>query len=183
MLMLGVQKVSPVYRLKSPLLTASWCLALASSDTIPKVSSTAWSSKVAANPMACGNTVAFPALATPCRASFHQSYLGIPNRSLAGESFIIREIFSSVVNRDNKSSALAAAGREGFFQGSICPFAIKTEHVIKTDSKIFFPGSIILFILLNIIMVQIVSGLNLRQLMKKTKEILSTLLQNDFLRN
>ena len=35
-----------------------------------------WESKgtfhVAARPMACGNTVAMPARATPCRASFHQ---------------------------------------------------------------------------------------------------------------
>ena len=30
------------------------------------------SSKVAARPIACGNTVAFPARATPCNASFHQ---------------------------------------------------------------------------------------------------------------
>jgi len=37
------------------------------------------SSNIAANPMACGNTVAVPALATPCNPSFHQLYLGIFN--------------------------------------------------------------------------------------------------------
>ena len=33
-------------------------------------------SQVAASPMACGKTVAVPARATPCKASFHQSYCG-----------------------------------------------------------------------------------------------------------
>ena len=37
-------------------------------------------------PIDCGNTVATPALATPCKASFHQLYAGILSRSIAGDS-------------------------------------------------------------------------------------------------
>src|SRR5690606_35493587 len=56
-------------------------------------------------PMACGNTVAPPARATPCRASFHQSYAGRPRRSIAGESFCICAAFSSSVIRDTRAAA------------------------------------------------------------------------------
>ena len=45
-------------------------------------------SNVAASAIDCGNTVASPARATPCSASFHQWYGFIPRRSIAGESII-----------------------------------------------------------------------------------------------
>ena len=41
-------------------------------DTASPICSMKSSSNVAAKPIACGKTVAVPALATPCRASFHQ---------------------------------------------------------------------------------------------------------------
>ena len=46
--------------------------ARASVDTASPICSMKSSSNVAAKPIACGKTVAVPALATPCRASFHQ---------------------------------------------------------------------------------------------------------------
>jgi hypothetical protein len=55
--------------------------------------------------MACGNTVAPPARATPCSASFHQSYAGKPRRSIAGAAFCICAAFSSSVIRDTRSAA------------------------------------------------------------------------------
>lgn len=55
------------------------------------------SSKIAARPIACGNTVAVPARATPCRDSFHQLYAGMPSRGMAGESKRSWEAFSSSV--------------------------------------------------------------------------------------
>ena len=51
-----------------------------------KPSSIISSSKAAAKPIACGNTVATPALATPCKASFHQLYCSIPSSGIAGLS-------------------------------------------------------------------------------------------------
>jgi beta-glucosidase-like glycosyl hydrolase len=43
-------------------------------------------SKAAASPMACGNTVAIPALPTPCSPSFHQLYSGIWRRGIGFDS-------------------------------------------------------------------------------------------------
>ena len=43
-------------------------------------------SNVAPRAIACGNIVAVPALATPCKHSFHQLYSGIPNLSISGAS-------------------------------------------------------------------------------------------------
>src|ERR1043165_5152990 len=48
------------------------------------------------------------ARATPCSPSFHQSYSGTPNRSMAAAPFIICEIFSSSVMRETRSSTRLA---------------------------------------------------------------------------
>ncbi len=58
--------------------------ALPSVEIVSATSSKRSSSKVAAKPIACGNTVATPARATPCKASFHQLYALTPNRSIDG---------------------------------------------------------------------------------------------------
>ena len=55
--------------------------------------------------MGSGKTVARPLRATPCRASFHQSYGLIPSRSTPGVLFIIMPIFSSRVIRAITSAA------------------------------------------------------------------------------
>ena len=55
-------------------------------------------SHVAARPIACGNTVARPARATPCSASFHQGNFGMPSRSTGAARSIISETFSSSVS-------------------------------------------------------------------------------------
>ena len=55
------------------------------------------SSNMAANAIAWGKTVAVPARATPCSASFHQLYSGMPSRSMAGALYVIWKTFSSRV--------------------------------------------------------------------------------------
>ena len=72
MLMLGDQKVRPLYMSLSP--WEDWALyfALPSVEMMSAISSIISSSNMAARPMAWGNTVAVPALATPWSASFHQ---------------------------------------------------------------------------------------------------------------
>jgi len=113
MLMLGVQNVRPRY---CPLLSAranAWCFALASSEIAVATRKTRSVSKVAANPMACGKTVARPARATPCRHSFHQLYSGTSNRGMAAASYTICETFSSSVILETRSAARASIGRSG----------------------------------------------------------------------
>ena len=63
-------------------------------------------------PIDCGNTVANPARATPCNASFHQLYGFMPNRSTGFDTSIIKEIFSSSVSSCNSNSALCSEGKE-----------------------------------------------------------------------
>ena len=72
MLMFGVQKVTPWYCRTRPVSLAWLYFTRASSLTAVKTSYTRGSSKEAAMPMGCGNTVAAPLRATPCRASLHQ---------------------------------------------------------------------------------------------------------------
>ena len=71
-------------------------------------------------PTGCGNTVAFPFLATPCNASFHQLYAGMPKASTGAEWCCISDAFSSRVSWENSSFARrdAASSRasEGFPQ-------------------------------------------------------------------
>jgi hypothetical protein len=74
---------------------------------------TSESSHVAANPIACGNTVASPERATPWSPSFHQLYSGMPNRGIAGAASFICETFSSSVIRPTRSSTRRANGRPG----------------------------------------------------------------------
>jgi hypothetical protein len=69
------------------------------------------SSHVAANPMACGKTVASPDRATPCSASFHQLYGGTPSRSMPGATSFISRTFSSRVMRETRSAARCSNDR------------------------------------------------------------------------
>ena len=73
----GDHKVNPLYISLSSLLEYSLYFALASVAIISPIFSNSSSSNVAASPIACGNTVAVPALATPCNPSFHQLYIGM----------------------------------------------------------------------------------------------------------
>ena len=75
----------------------------------PPISSINSVSKAAPSPIACGKLVAVPALATPCRVSFHQLYSGIPNLSIAGESYLNCDTASSTVILPTSSSALLIA--------------------------------------------------------------------------
>ena len=59
---------------------------------------------MAASPIGSGNTVAVPARATPCKASFHQSYSGICSRGIARDGFTSCDAFSSSVIRETRSS-------------------------------------------------------------------------------
>jgi hypothetical protein len=85
MLTFGDQTVSPRYCSVPPSgCTFSTYLAR---NSVAIASAVAWingTSHVAAMPIACGNTVATPARATPCRPSFHQLYAGTRNRGIAG---------------------------------------------------------------------------------------------------
>ena len=69
----GVKKVSPWYRPRWPLAWARLNLARASSEIAVAIWRISAGSNVAARPIACGKTVARPARATPCSASFHHS--------------------------------------------------------------------------------------------------------------
>ena len=80
---------------------------LASSLTTVKTSSRSSVSKDAAIEIGIGNTVAFPCLPTPWRASFHQLYFLMPSLSTAGDSNMRRGTFSSIVRRLTRSSALS----------------------------------------------------------------------------
>src|SRR2546425_579622 len=71
------------------------------------------SSQVAARPIAWGNDVARPDRATPCKASFHQLYSGIPSRSIAGATSCICDTFSSSVIRATRSALRTPKGRPG----------------------------------------------------------------------
>ena len=112
--MLGDQKVRPWYRWCEPARTYSWYLARASSEMTPAMRNMSESSQVAARPMAWGNEVASPERATPCSASFHQLYSGIPSRSIAGATSCICDTFSSSVMRDTRSSTRRPNGRARF---------------------------------------------------------------------
>ncbi len=57
---------------RSPRRTNSWCLARPSSPIAVATRVISAVSNDAAMPIACGKTVAVPARATPCSASFHQ---------------------------------------------------------------------------------------------------------------
>src|SRR5438132_1108064 len=95
------------------------------------------SSQVAARPIACGNTVAVPERATPCSASFHQLYCGMPSRSIAGATSFICETFSSRVMRLTRSCTRTSNGRASFWYGGICAAAAAsiTRHTITMPSS------------------------------------------------
>src|SRR5690242_14711238 len=98
MLMLGDQKVNPMYCKCLPCCVDKLYFALASVEIAFATSRSKSLLKLAAIPIACGNTVAFPALATPCKPSFHQLYAGIPRRGTALLLYPNKETFSSSVS-------------------------------------------------------------------------------------
>ncbi len=66
-------------------------------------------SQEAAIPIACGNTVAMSARATPWRPSFHQLYSGMPSRGMAGAVWPSWLAFSSSVMFEMRSLTLTSA--------------------------------------------------------------------------
>ena len=82
----------------------SWNLARASVLIVVAMRWTSGSSKVAARPMACGNTVAMPWFATPWSASLHQLYAGTWRRGMAADVLLNCVAFSSTVMRETRSS-------------------------------------------------------------------------------
>ena len=109
MLIFGVQKVRPWYTLT--LSFVSRYFTRASSLAAVKTSSIRRSSKLDAMPIGCGNTVALPLRAMPCRASLHQLYCLMPRRGMAGLACIVREAFSSRVRRLSRSAARRSGER------------------------------------------------------------------------
>src|ERR1700733_1221894 len=90
-------------------------------------------SHVAANPIACGNTVAYPDRAIPCRPSLHQSYSGTLSRGIATAWFCICETFSSSVIRPTRSATRFCTGCAGsLYTRAVCadaaPAAIKANR-------------------------------------------------------
>ncbi len=85
------------------------------------------SSNVAANPIACGNTVATPARATPCSPSFHQLYSGTPSRGIPSAVCPNCETFSSKViawtNKPARSSKLFDVSNQGLSAPAAAPCA------------------------------------------------------------
>ena len=101
----GAHNVSPLYISRSSCRIEALYFALASSAMTSPISFIISTSHAAAIPIACGNTVAVPALATPCTPSFHQLYAGIPNRSMAGASNLSCPIISAIVICSTNASA------------------------------------------------------------------------------
>src|SRR5215207_3248019 len=138
MLMFGDQKVRPRKRARSPRRCASWYLARASVEMTSATRPTSRGLKVAPKPIACGKTVATPLKATPCSASFHQSYSGTPRRWMAGAAFIICETFSSSVIRETRSATRRSKGRLGSRYGAppsgLCPCAATGEALRRRQS-------------------------------------------------
>ena len=118
MFTLGDQKVSPSkMRLAPPLRRmVSLCFARASIEITVATRCISAVSQLAARPMACGKTVARPAAATPWSPSLHQSYAGMPRRSMPGVVFIICATFSSSVRRPIRSATRTSTGRSGFWK-------------------------------------------------------------------
>lgn len=54
--------------------------------------------------------IPYPELETPCNASDHHSYAGIPSRGIAGAVFTSCKIFSSSVSRETRSLTRAEMG-------------------------------------------------------------------------
>lgn len=58
------------------------------------------------------NSIPNPASATPCNASDHHWYAGIPRRGIPGAVLTSCEIFSSIVNRETRSWTRWLIGRD-----------------------------------------------------------------------
>ena len=92
-------------------------IARASSEMPVATRSMRSASNVAARAIAWGKTVARPARATPCSASFHHGNRGMPSRSTGSARSIISETFSSRVSRPTRSSIRFSTGRSGLRKG------------------------------------------------------------------
>ena len=88
--------------------------------------------------MVMGNTVAKPLRPTPCSASFHHSNRGTPNRSMAGEPFIISFAFSSSVSRFIKSSTRCSFERLVFWKGSCWACILSVAAIARERRSLIF---------------------------------------------
>ena len=107
-------------------------LARASSEMAVATRPTSSSSKVAARPIVCGNTVARPLRATPCRASFHQLYSGMPSRGMAGAASSNCAIFSSGVIASSSAAMRSARGSAVSSQGRSVALAGRQVTAIRS---------------------------------------------------
>ena len=107
---------------------AAWLyLTRASRAVAAAISFSAGASKVAASPIACGNTVANPPPATPCSASDHRLYSGTFSRGMARVRLTIWDAFSSSVMRATRSSTRSSTGRAGSWKGKDAGWAWSTN--------------------------------------------------------
>ena len=118
MFMFGVQNDSPRYCARLPVRRAYVFFARASSLTAQNTLYTRLSFHDAAIPIVTGKTVAVPLRPTPCSASFHHSNCGMPSLGIAGELFIISDIFSSTVSLEHRSSARCDGVSDASIYGS-----------------------------------------------------------------
>lgn len=70
----------------------------------------------------------FPTPATPCNASDHHSYAGIPSRGIAGAELTSWEIFSSSVSLETKSLALWLMGSVVLQKGKVSVDGFDGSH-------------------------------------------------------
>ena len=103
-------------------------MARASSEMAVATRSMRSVSQVAARPIACGKTVARPARATPCSASFHQGKAGMPSRSTGAARSISNETFSSSVRRATRSEARCSSGRSGLRNAGPAGSSARAAH-------------------------------------------------------
>lgn len=94
-------------------------IARVSVETASPIRRTRSSFQVAPIPTACGNTVAGPIQATPCRASWPVRKAATPRRSTAGANWWRNAIFSSGVSRWSRSSMRFASGSRGSRKGGV----------------------------------------------------------------
>lgn len=67
--------------------------------------------------MVPSNRMPGPASETPCNASDHHSYAGMPSREIGGAVLTSWEIFSSNVSRETRSRTLLVMGRSVLQKG------------------------------------------------------------------
>ena len=101
-----------------PALAAWLYLTRASRPVASAICFSSGASKVAARPMACGNTVAMPGPATPCSASDQMLYSATLSRGMARVRLTICDAFSSRVMRATRSSMRFSIGRLASWKGN-----------------------------------------------------------------